>query len=249
MPFVGQGRRVIAVDNIGYGKSDKPAINFGWIELSEHLEAFIKKLDLRNVTLVLHDLGGALGLYYAWKNPQNVKGIAYLESALPPAYPRTTFASFGPTEPLFRRLRDPVSGRKMLMEDNFWVETFLPASIMRDLAPEEMEAYRAPFKTVESRKSIFDMVQSLPIEGKPEREWATYAQMVDFWKATELPKLVMYGTPSRVTPRAGIDWALQNLKRVDVAWVGYGIHFLQEDSPEGIGRAVDEWMRKNGGRA
>ena len=244
VPFVAPGRRVIAVDNIGYGKSDKPAINYGWIELSEYLEAFIKKLNLNNVTLVMHDLGGALGLHYAWKNPQNVKAMAYLEAAVPPAYPRVSFASFGPTELLFRQLRDPVSGRKLLMEDNFWVENFLPASIMRDLAPAEMETYRAPFKTVESRKAIFDMVQSFPIEGKPEREWTTYAEMVKWWKTNTLPKLVMYGSPSRVTPRAGVDWAVENLKNVDVAWVGHGIHFLQEDNPEGIGRAIAEWLRR-----
>lgn len=250
IPFVAApGRRVIAVDNIGYGKSDKPSITFSWLELGRYLEAFIDRLALKNVTLVMHDLGGAIGLYYAWKQPTNVRAFAYMEAALPPAYPRASFASFGPTEPLFRRLRDPVTGRKMLMEDNFWVETFLPASVMRDLAPAEMAAYRAPFATVESRKSIFDMVQSLPIEGQPAAEWEAYEAMAAYWQANELPKLVMYAAPGRVTPRAGVDWALQDLKNVETAWVGHSIHFIQEDSPEGVGRSLAEWLRRHPAKA
>lgn len=245
LPFVAaSGRRAIAVDNIGFGKSGKPDITYSWLELARYLEGFIVKLGLTNVTLVMHDLGGAIGLHYAWRNPANVKAFAYLEGALPPAYPRVSFASFGATEALFRRLRDPVTGRKMLIDDNFWVETFLPASVMRDLTPAEFAAYRAPFATVAARKSIYDMVQSLPIEGKPEPEWNAYAAMAAYWQANEQPKLVMYATPGRVTPQAGVDWAIANLKNVESSWVGYGIHFLQEDNPEGIGRAIVEWLRR-----
>jgi haloalkane dehalogenase len=246
IPFMaGSGRRVIALDNLGFGRSDKPAgVAFGWLELARHLEGFVQALNLRDVTFVMHDLGGALGLDYAWRNPANVRGLAYLEAALPPAYPRASFASFGPSEALFRRLRDPIQGRRMLMEENWWVETFLPASSIRDLEPEEMAAYRAPFATVEARRPIYDMVQSLPIEGQPVAEWAAFAEMVSWWRTAPQPKLVMYGSPGRVTPRAGADWALANLKNVETAWVGPGIHYIQEDSPEGVGRAVSEWFRR-----
>lgn len=245
IPFVaGPGRRVIAVDHVGFGRSDKPAITYGWLELARHFEAFVEGLGLRGITLVMHDLGGAVGLHYARRNPANVRGFAWAEAALPPAYPRDAYASFGPNEALFRRLRDPVEGRRMLLDENWWVETFLPASTLRDLAPAEMDAYRAPFPTPASRKPIFDMVQSLPIEGQPADEWAAYAAMTRYWKEAPQPKLVMYGTPGRVMPRAAADWAVRNLRDVETAWVGQGIHYLQEDSPEGVGRAVSEWMRR-----
>jgi len=247
IPFLaGPGRRVIAVDNIGYGRSDSPdGVTFSWLELGRYLEAFIGALGLQNITLVMHHLGGALGLHYAWRNPENVRGFAYLEAALPPAYPRVDYASFGPAEALFRRLRDPETGRKMLVDDNWWVESFMPISVLRDLTPAEMAAYRAPFAKPEARRSIYDMVQSLPIEGQPAAEWKAYGDMVAYWRAAEQPKLVLYGTPGRVTPRAGVDWAIQNLRNVEAAWVGYGIHYLQEDSPEGVGRAVSDWVRRH----
>lgn len=245
MPFIAApGRRVIAVDHIGFGRSDKPDITFSWLELARYLEAFVAALGLRGVTLVMHDLGGAVGLHYAWRNPANVRGFAWAEAALPPAYPRATYASFGPTEALFRRLRDPAEGRRMLLDENWWVETFLPTSSLRDLAPAELDAYRAPFRTPASRRPIFDMVQSLPIEGQPAAEWAAYAAMAQYWREAVQPKLMMYGTPGRVMPRTAADWAVQNLRDVETAWVGQGIHYLQEDSPEGVGRAVSEWMRR-----
>jgi haloalkane dehalogenase len=201
LPFVaGPAVRAIAVDHIGYGRSDQPAaLTFSWLELARHLEGFIQALGLRRVTLVAHDLGGAIGLHWASKHPGNVRAFAYLEAALPPAYPRADFQSFGASEALFRRLRDPVVGRHLLVDENFWIETFLPASVMRTLSAAEMAAYREPFLKPESRRAIYDMVQSLPIAGQPAAEWAAYEAMARWWRASELPKLVMYGSPSRVT--------------------------------------------------
>lgn len=101
---------------------------------------------------------------------------------------------------------------------------FLPASSLRDLAPVELDAYRAPFPTPASRKLIFDMVQSLPIEGQPAAEWAAYAEMARCWREAPQPKLVRYGAPGRVMPRATADWAVRNRGDVETAWVSQGIH-------------------------
>lgn len=247
LPFVTEpGRRVIAVDNIGYGKSDKPDIRYGLIEQAEYLEGFIKAMGLTNVTLVLHDLGGAFGLHYAWRNPKNVKAIAYLEAAVPPIYPRASYSSFGPLEPLFRDFRDPTKGKQLLVDQNYWMETILPASVMRDLSPQELAAYREPFAEPSSRRAILDLVQTLPIAGEPKREWAAFESITAWWKETNIPKLVMYATPSRVINKQSADWAVTNLKNVETAFVGYGIHYLQEDQPEAVGRAVSEWVRRTG---
>jgi haloalkane dehalogenase len=247
LPFVAQpGRRLIAVDNIGYGKSDKPDIHYGLIEQAEYLEEFIKALGLKDTILVLHDLGGAFGLHYAWRNPLNVKAIAYLEAAVPPIYPRATYNSFGPLEPLFRDFRDPVKGKQLLVDQNYWIEKILPVSVMRDLNVQELAAYHEPFKEPASRRAILDLVQTLPIAGEPKREWASFESISAWWKETSMPKLVMYSTPSRVITKQSADWAVANLKNVETAFVGYGIHYLQEDQPEAVGRATSEWIRRMG---
>jgi haloalkane dehalogenase len=247
LPFVAEpGRRIIAVDNIGYGKSGKPDIHYGLIEQAEYLEGFIKELGLSNVTLVLHDLGGAFGLHYAWRNPSNVKAIAYLEAAVPPIYPRAAYSSFGPLEPLFRDFRDPVKGKQLLVDENYWIERILPASVMRDLSAQELAAYREPFAEPASRRAILDLVQTLPIAGEPKREWAAFESITAWWKETNIPKLVMYSTPSRVINKQSADWAVANLKNVETAFVGHSIHYLQEDQPEAVGRATSEWIRRVG---
>jgi haloalkane dehalogenase len=245
LPHVAEGGwRCIAVDHIGFGRSDKPDLNYSWLELARHFEGFVDALALPHVVLIGHDLGGAVALHWASRHERRLRGMAYLEAAVPPAYPRTSFASFGATEGLFRQLRDPVVGRRMLMDENFWIERFLPTAVMRTLGDQEMAAYRAPFNTVPSRKAIFDMVQSLPIEGQPAREWQAYEAMARWWKDSEVDKLVMFATPGRVGPRSAAQWAVANLRNVETAWVGYGIHFVQEDSPESIGRAIAEWLRR-----
>jgi haloalkane dehalogenase len=102
MPHVqGQGR-VIAMDLIGMGKSDKPDIGYKFFDHAKYVEGFIEKLGLQNITLVIHDWGSALGFHYAMRNEQNVKGIAFMEAIVMPipswdnfpAEMRQTFQAF-----------------------------------------------------------------------------------------------------------------------------------------------------------
>jgi haloalkane dehalogenase len=91
--------RCIAPDHIGFGLSDKPV---GWSYLpkdhAENLEALIGGLALRDITLVVHDYGGPIGLAYALKHPENVKRIVIMNSWMwslqeDPAYDRTKVLS------------------------------------------------------------------------------------------------------------------------------------------------------------
>ncbi|MFY0662816.1 MAG: alpha/beta fold hydrolase [Shimia sp.] len=80
LPHVTPHARAIAVDLIGFGKSDKPAIAYGFDDSYAYLEAFIEALDLRNVTLVVQDWGSGLGSYFANRHPDRVKGIVFMEA-------------------------------------------------------------------------------------------------------------------------------------------------------------------------
>jgi alpha/beta hydrolase fold len=84
IPYVEPYGRAIAVDLIGMGKSDKPDIGYRFVDHAKYLEAFIEKLDLNNITLVIHDWGSALGFNYAMQNEDNVKSIAFMEAFLMP---------------------------------------------------------------------------------------------------------------------------------------------------------------------
>lgn len=82
IPHISDDARVIAVDLIGMGKSDKPDIDYSYDDHYQYLTGFINELDLKNITLVIHDWGSGLGFNYAANNPENIHGIAFME-ALP----------------------------------------------------------------------------------------------------------------------------------------------------------------------
>lgn len=238
----GERRRLIAMDLVGFGRSTGEG--YAVLDQVKHLDAFAKALDLDDIVLVTHDWGAGIGLIWASQNPGKIEGFATMEGALPPVYPRPDLDSFGKSAPLFKRMRDPVEGRKAILEENVWVETILPNFVAEPLSEAEMAAYRAPFLTIESRIPILAMTQSLPIGGEPADVVAAFDDAVTWWKQTDLPKLVMYGTPGRLLPEKLADWAEANLKNVDTANVGPGVHFIQEDSPDGIVTALDAWLDK-----
>lgn len=246
MPFVAAtGHRAIALDLLGFGRSDRPdGVDLGYAEQVRYLDGVVDVLGLQGLSLVLHDWGGGIGLDHASRHAGNLRGIAYLEAAIAPAWPRPDLASFGPLEPLMRRFRDPVAGQRALMDENLWVERLLPASVLRPLDDAAMAAYREPFPTRESRRAIFELTRSLPIAGEPKDTAAAMARAEAWWRATDMPKLAIYGDPSRLTPEPLVRWALANLRNVEAAFVGRGIHYLQEDEPEAVGRAVAEWLRR-----
>ena len=79
IPYMTSHGRCIAPDLIGMGKSGKPDIDYGFLNTFEYLNAFIDKLDLKNVTLVLHDMGAGMGFHYSNLNRDNIKAIAFME--------------------------------------------------------------------------------------------------------------------------------------------------------------------------
>ena len=180
MPHVeGQGR-VIAPDNIGFGKSDQPDLDYVFADHYRYIEGFIEALDLRNITLVVHDWGSGLGLHYARQHPGNVKGIVLMESILAPVMPAKSYEAL-PKElaDFFRMVRDPVKGSKLLIDENYFVEGALPSFIIRDLDKAAHDYYRQPFLERSSRKQVNQWPNEMPIGGSP----AEVAEVVSAYNA------------------------------------------------------------------
>lgn len=241
------GRRLIAIDLMGFGRSDKAMDgDIGYLDHVRFLERFIDALRLEGVTLVVHDWGAAVGLGYAEANPRNIAGVAFMEGVMTPVYPRPNYESFGSAAMIrmFRAFRDPTTGVRAVMDENAWVERLLPMSSIRPLGEGEMAFYREPWPTPPSRRPIYRLVQDNPIGGEPADVTAAFERVGAWWRASRLPKLFLYASPGRIfTPARHLPWMRENLQNLETAFVGHGIHFLQEDEPEAIGRAVDEWLR------
>src|SRR6185369_966929 len=144
-----------------------------------------------------------------------------------------------PRAELFRTLRG-AAGERLVIEDNFFVETVLPKSVLRPLSEAEMAAYRAPFIEPASRLPTLTWARDLPIDGEP----GDIAELVDAyggWAATsEVPKLFISAEPGALLTGRARDFCRgwRNQREVSVP----GIHYLQEDSPVEIGTALREFI-------
>jgi len=240
--------RCIAPDLIGMGDSDKlpdsgPG-SYRFVEQRRYLNALLEALNVRErVTLVIHDWGSALGFDWANRHRDAVKGIAYMEAIVgPQGWDHWDIMNM---RPQLEALRSE-AGEAMVLQDNFFIEKILPGAILRTLSPEEMAEYRRPFaQPGEGRRPTLTWPREIPIEGNPADVNAIVADYAGWLATSQVPKLFLKAEPGALLGGgANLDrtraWPAQTEVTIK------GIHFVQEDSPHEIGRAIADWMRALG---
>jgi haloalkane dehalogenase len=219
LPHLQSLGRCIAPDLIGMGDSDKlpnsgPG-SYRFVEHRRYLDALLEALDVRErVALVIHDWGSALGFDWANRHRKAVKGIAFMEAIVrPQGWDHWDIMNM---RPFLQALRSD-AGEKMVLEENFFIEKIVPGAVLRPLTAEEMAEYRRPFaKPGEGRRPTLTWPREIPIEGEPADVNA-----------------LLGGGENLETVR---KWPAQTEVTVQ------GIHFVQEDSPDEIGKAIAGWM-------
>ncbi len=245
LPLVEPHGRVVAVDNIGFGKSDKPKLDYTYQTHARYLDAFMDALGLDDVILVLHDWGSVLGLDYARRHEDRVRGVVFMEAIVPPVFPMPDVNALGAGAELFRRFRTDGIGQELLMQQNVFVEQLLlGGALTRTLSAFEQDAYRAPFPTPESRFPVYVWPNELPIAGKPARNVAVVNAVGDWLRSSPMPKLLEYASPGAIVAPETAAWMAAHYKNLETRFVGYGAHFIQEDNPEAIGRGIVDWYRR-----
>src|SRR5512138_2608155 len=231
--------RCIAPDLIGMGDSDKLLASgpgsYRFVEHRRYLDALLEALDVREqVTLVLHDWGSALGFDWANRHREAVKGIAFMEAIVAPQG-RDHWDKMGMRSALEAQRSE--AGEAMVLQNNYFIEEILPNAILRKLSDEEMAEYRRPFaEPGEGRRPTLTWPRQIPIEGDPADVTAIAAAYADWLAASNVPKLFVKAEPGLlVAGGANLDFA-RGLSAQDEVKVA-GLHFLQEDSPDQIGRA------------
>ena len=240
-PLAGTGR-LIAPDLLGCGDSDKlPESGPDRYTIAEHADFLDAWIDQRIpegcVTLVVHDWGGVLGFNWARRNPDRVRGIAYMETIVRPmAWDEFSKAA----RPVFEGLRSP-AGEGMVLEKNVFVERILFGSILRELTDAEKAEYRRPFaEPGEGRRPTLTFPRQIPLDGEPAEVVAMAAANYAWMKSTDVPKLLVSATPGAIMTGPVLEdcRTFSNQTEVTVR----GSHFIQEDSGAEIGAAVVNWL-------
>jgi len=239
IPHLSKQGRCIAPDLIGMGKSDKPDIEYGFADSYSYLEAFMEQMDLKNITLVLHDWGSGMGFNYANLHRENIKAIAFMEAMYnaPTMFDMPLSVKIG-----LKVLRNPVLGKFMAMNMNMFIKKMLPDMIVRKLTKEELAFYAEPYKTKKSRYPLWRWPQDVPFaDGKP----TAATQAVKSWSAwlasSEIPKLCFYVTPGVAIKEKDVKVIRETFKNTEMIHLGEGLHFIQEDYPHEIGEGISKW--------
>ncbi|WP_262694436.1 haloalkane dehalogenase [Kordiimonas aquimaris] len=244
MPHLEGRGRLIAVDMIGMGDSDKldntADGSYSLAENSKYTFALLEAIGVsKNVTLILHDWGSGVGFNWANQNQEKVKAIAFMEAIVTP---------FPTWDEFPHELHGPIGtlrsaeGEKLALEDNFFIETLLPATIGRKLSIAEHAEYRRPFlNSGEDRRPTLAGPRQLPIAGEPADTVALVDNYADYLKNSEdVPKLFINAEPGAFLVGYARDFVRTwpNLTEITVS----GSHFIQEDSPHAIGTAIANWL-------
>jgi haloalkane dehalogenase len=241
IPHVAGQYRCLAPDLIGMGDSGKSTSGtYRFVDHARYLDAWFEALALsRNVVLVVHDWGSALGFHWARRHPERVKGVAYMESIVRPVtweeWPEAA-------RKIFQAMRSP-GGEDMVLSKNVFVERILPASVIRGLTPEEMERYRAPYREAgESRRPTLTWPREIPVGGEPADVVRIVREYADWMVKSPMPKLFINAEPGSILVGGQREFCRTWPNQTEVTVRGN--HFVQEDSPDEIGRALAAFVRR-----
>lgn len=243
IPHVENRGRCLAPDLIGMGDSEKlapsNASRYHFAEHYEYLEKLLKKIDVKkNVTLVLHDWGGSLGFEWAMNHAEKVKRIVFMETFVISQNAQNTPP---PVSNWFKNFRT-AEREKAVLEENFFVEQVFLRQFP-NLSEAEKAEYRRPFaEKGEARRPTAVFPQQVPLDGEPRDVHERVSAHLEWMAANDIPKLFIKGEPGGLIRdgRERICRAWKNLTEVSVK----GNHYLPEESPAEIGRAIADWFNE-----
>jgi haloalkane dehalogenase len=227
--------RCLAPDHLGFGLSDKP---LSWTYRPEdhahNFAAWVEHLGLKDITLVVHDYGGPIGLAYALDHPENIRAVVLLNTWLWPLADDPHFALPG-------RLLSGRIGRYLYEERNFSVRRILPSAYgdRKRLTPEIHAQYINALLTPADRQGTFGMLKGL---------LGSAAWYESLWARRDrlrgIPMLVLWGLKDPA-------FRAKELERWRAAFPGAEIHTFanaghwpQEEAPERVLSLVHSFLAR-----
>ena len=224
--------RCIAMDHIGFGLSDKP-IDFNGTpqDHAQNLESFIEQLGIRNITLVVHDFGGPIGLPYAIKHPENISKVVVLNTWL-----WETENDKGAQK--IDKILNSGMGRYLYLNQNFSPKVLLKKAFedKKLLTREIHQHYIQPFPTKESRMGMLKIGQSLLGSSKWYGEqWSNISAL------EQTPMLIVWGKEDAFISTDYLQKWTDRFPKAKVVGFNCG-HFVQEERSTELTKTIEEFM-------
>ncbi len=244
IPYLKTKGRVIALDLIGFGKSDKPDIDYSIATHSKYVNGFINVLKLQNIIFVLHDWGLVFGISYARENADKIKGLVFMEGILKPM--RWNELAYEPVRTVFKFFRTPLLGKLMNVNLNMFVKiVLLKLGSNRKLSQEEKNYYSKPFLKMKSRIPVYLFPTFLPLNGKPKDLYNLTDENHKWLQNTKFPKLIFWVTPGILIKPETVKEIKVKYNRLTDIYLGNATHYIQEDYPIEIGKGIINWYKSN----
>jgi haloalkane dehalogenase len=244
MPHLTDLGRCIAPDMIGMGDSQKLEQSgpdaYRFVEHRKYLDTLYEHLGMtHNAVFVVHDWGSALGFDWANRHRDAVQGLVYMESIVKPLawseWPEVA-------RKVFQGFRSP-AGESMVLEKNIFVERVLPGAVLRQLTEAEMAVYRRPYLNAgEDRRPTLAWPREIPIDDEPADVVAIVEAYGQWLASSDVPKLFINADPGGILTGSQREFCRSwpNQEEITVR----GNHFIQEDSPDEIGTAIANFVKR-----
>ncbi len=242
IPPLAQHYRCIVPDQIGMGKSAIPQ-DRSLYRLEQHranLEALLIHLDVHDITLVLHDWGGPVGLGFATRHPERIKRLVLMNTWAFAPWPE------GPFPRLLELIRSE-RGEAFVLKKNGYLEPALLGTTCHSdrLTKSVLEAYRAPFPTPESRLAMLCWSRDIPVQETD----VSYAEMKQIEQGltqfSKTPILLIWGMQDPVLSASVLQRWQHLYPHAKTHEIEDASHFLHEDAPERIVKWIGEFLQTN----
>ncbi|MGW1412208.1 haloalkane dehalogenase [Streptomyces sp. NPDC002403] len=244
LPEIDLPARLLAPDLIGMGRSGKPNVLYRFADHARYLDDWFDQLDLDGVVLVGHDWGGALAFDWATRHPDRIRGMAFCETIVRPM--SWSELGDGPRSRA-QAMRGP-QGETLVLDQNVFLESAFTGGVLNPVSEADMQSYRAPYPTRESRRPMLEWARSLPLDGQPTDVAERVEQYVK-WLADsdEVPKLLLTfdSSPTLLIGTEMAEWCAANLAALETRHCGPAGHHAPEDQPQAIAHAIDAWARRH----
>lgn len=230
-PIAGLARAIVP-DYLGFGRSDKP-IGREWYSYDGHyasIERLVEGLDLTELTLVLHDWGGPIGLRLALAHPERVTRLVILNTDVG--------AGRAPSDEWLR-------GREFVRRvgTDLRPGQLIRISCIQELRDEVVAGYDAPYPVPESKAGPLMFPELVPTE----LDHPAAAKMLEVREALpglNRPALVLFSQSDPIfSPRDGERLARLLPGALPVETIAGAGHYLQEDKGEAIAARIVEFLR------